>query len=467
MQITQIMHASILIESGGLRILSDPWWRGPCFGAQWWTYGDPFLKPLEGKIDYIYISHGHHDHYHPGTLKTLDREAKVLVSAHLDIAESIRGDGFEVIEVQRDREHDLGNDVRIRIMDTHGDDTLMVVSDGEQVCLNLNDALHSAPRAIQDRFIAILKALYGQVDYLFCGYGIASHFPNCYRIPGKDDERTAIARQKYFNRQWAYLVAQMEPRFGFPFAADVILYEDELRWANEPVHNGERPTDAFAADYPDAATQVCDIAPGFRIADGVVRDKVLRTPLNMDELAATHAEEAIRANRYPSVSDEQVDGIVAALQKNIAGSLGHFAGYPGDYRLVIAMRNYSGAVEIVKRGATIDVRRVANRDAALTDCDVSLTTRQSYLNWSLTRPYGHEIILVGSGGIFEFRDAAKVSAGFHHELRQMITLQTEALPPRPTSPPAWLRRLKTMVKTLLGRQQVDLYSLGDWTVFRR
>ena len=41
MQITFIGHASILIETKGLRIISDPWWLGSCFGAQWWIYPPP------------------------------------------------------------------------------------------------------------------------------------------------------------------------------------------------------------------------------------------------------------------------------------------------------------------------------------------------------------------------------------------------------------------------------------------
>jgi len=62
MQITFIGHASILIETRGLRIISDPWWLGPCFGAQWWIYPPPYLDPVQTKLDYIYISHGHNDH---------------------------------------------------------------------------------------------------------------------------------------------------------------------------------------------------------------------------------------------------------------------------------------------------------------------------------------------------------------------------------------------------------------------
>ena len=466
MKITHIMHASILIETQGLRILSDPWWRGPCFGAQWWNYGRAHLAPLEQDVDYIYVSHGHHDHYHTGTLKTLNRNAKVLVSAHLDIAEGIRADGFEVIEVHRDREQDLGNGVRIRIMDTHGADTLMALTDGNETCLNLNDALHAAPREVQDRFCAKLSELYGRPDYVFCGYGIASHFPNCYQVPGKDYARTAVERQKHFNGQWSHIVNQLKPRYAFPFAADVVFFEKDLLWSNEPVHNGERPTQRYLADHPQGRTRVYDIAPGFVIEDGDVKEERLRGPLVLADLEREFAEEIERANRYPSVSDEQVDEVVKLLRENLERSRGYFASWPGDYRFGIALRNYAGAISVSKTGNNILIERADDAAALLPRCDVTLTTRASYLNWSLSRKYGNEIIFVGSGGIFAYKDAAAVGEGVHNELKRMITLQQESLPARPRPQPRWWRGLKDAIKKLIGREEVDLYNLKDWTVFK-
>ncbi len=73
---------------------------------------------------------------------------------------------------------------------------------------------------------------------------------------------------------------------------------------------------------------------------------------------------------------------------------------------------------------------------------------------------------MGSGGIFEYRDATAVAGGAHNELRQMITLQPRPLTPRPAPPPAWWRGLKDLIKKMIGREDVDLYSLADWTVFK-
>jgi L-ascorbate metabolism protein UlaG (beta-lactamase superfamily) len=176
-KITHIGHASILVQTRGIAILSDPWWRGPCFGAQWWNYPFPSLDSLAGvTIDYIYISHGHHDHFHPGTLNTLSKSAKVIVSAKTGLAASVRKLGFETLEADNDQTVELaGGQIKCRVMETHADDT-MCVDDGSEVCVNLNDALHSAPRSVQRKFVRRLRALY-QLDYVFCGYGVASALP--------------------------------------------------------------------------------------------------------------------------------------------------------------------------------------------------------------------------------------------------------------------------------------------------
>ena len=158
MKVTFVGHASILVEVGGISILSDPWWRGPCFGAQWWNYPEPFLRLLEGRrVDYIYVSHGHHDHFHPATLNTLNKDATVLVSAHTGLAPGIRDLGFDVVEVPDTQAVALGRGgVSCRIIETCGSDTLMTITDGTEVCVNLNDALHSAPEALQRAFVARL-----------------------------------------------------------------------------------------------------------------------------------------------------------------------------------------------------------------------------------------------------------------------------------------------------------------------
>jgi beta-lactamase family protein len=462
-QITFIGHAAILIETHGIRVLSDPWWSGPCFGAQWWTCPLPDTKPVAGHVDYIYISHGHHDHLHPGTLRTLNRDAVCLISSRGGLAATVRDLGFQVIELDDDSVHALAPGVQCRIVGTQADDTLFAIDDGERVCVNLNDALHAAPAPVQDRFIAQLSAWYPTIDYLFCGYGVASHFPNCYVIPGKDRDATAAKRQAYFNRQWVRIVAGLSPRMAFPFAADVVLLEDDLIWVNEPTSNSERPTDVFEASHPGSSTTVVDMAPGFSVSgDSIVR-KVLRTPISIQRLRAERKSEIERANNYGASTIDTFDAVLGLVKANVELCGPYLREYRGDYSFILCFRNLAAGIAVMKRGQGIEVTRC--EDSATEPFDLSFTTRLHYLRWSLTTPYGHEILFVGSGGIFKYRDAEDVCRSMHRELMTMLMPHKESPASRFGTSSPFVSGLKRTVKSLLGRRPSDLYDLGAWTVW--
>lgn len=466
MKITFIGHASILIETGGISILSDPWWRGPCFGAQWWVYPAPAVDRLKDvKPDYIYISHGHHDHLHPGTLGQFGRDTVILVARSSNMAGFIRDMGFTVVEVDEEALALGGAGVSCRIMPTCSDDTLMAISDGREVCLNINDALHSAPASIQEAVVARLKALYPVVDYVFCGYGTASHFPNCYVIPGKNSAATAARRQTYFNRQWAGLIERLDPAFGFPFAADVVFLEEDLQWANEPMHNCERPTDAFRELFPDSRVSVADIAPGYVIEDGVTRNAALWKPLSLDELRAELAEQIARANRYGSVTTEALDEVAGLLQDVLDTHRDYLLGHEGNYRFLIRFRNSDAGILVEKRGRHLGLARTTTNLGSPPPVDVTYTTRLHYLRNSLAQRHGNEILFVGSGGIFEYANREAASRNLHRELQVLLRKPGETRLRRYGNSSKPVYKLKQAVKRMLGHTREDLYDLNAWTVY--
>lgn len=464
MKVTFIGHASILVETGGISILSDPWWRAPCFGAQWWNYPEADLRPLENrKVDYVYISHGHHDHLHPGTLRTLGYSPTFLVSARIDVAPALRDLGYDVIEIGDDQPLSLGSSgVAVRIMETYGSDTLMTITDGKEVCVNLNDALHAAPSAVQSTFVERLRSIHPHIDYLFCGYGVASHFPNCYVVPGKDRSATAAKRQRHFNRQWAALIHRLAPKFGLPFAADVVLLERDLFWANEITHNIERPVVTFRREYPDSSVRTYDIAPGFALADGAVLHEVLRRPITGEDLKRDMAEQIKRADRYGTVTESELGEVLDLLQARLDTCRAYLATCPTDYRFYISFRGSELGAIMEKRGTAVTIAAAAA--GASKDCDLVFTTRLAYLKWALTRQYGDEILFVGSGCVFEYRQRAAAAKNLHREL---LVLLRQVPPPAPERRPAsgLVAKLKSAVKTAIGRHEEDLYDLEGWTVF--
>ncbi|MFM2449423.1 MAG: hypothetical protein RIS44_1873 [Pseudomonadota bacterium] len=276
----------------------------------------------------------------------------------LDICQPLRDLGFEVIEIEPNEQITLpGSSVKVRITPTYGDDTLMVIEDGSEVCLNLNDALHSAPSHVQDVHCQRLIKQYRRIDYMFCGYGVASHFPNCYRIPGKDLESTAAQRQAYFNRQWVKLVDKLKPIYAFPFAADVVLLQEELQWVNQATHNTERPTDVFQARFPTSSVKVVDIAPGFQIENGRIVADVVRTPLSLETLKVEMAEAMQRANRSESQGGQWIQRVQDRMSARLNERRAYLAGFVGDYRLQIGTHNGDEAcLVLVKQGSELRSR---------------------------------------------------------------------------------------------------------------
>ena len=465
MQVRFIGHAMLLAEAGGVNVLSDPWWRGPCFGAQWWNRPEPDVGAIPDALDYIYISHGHHDHFHPGTLRLLPTSAKVLVADSLGLADAVRDLGFSVIEVAENGATELADGVTAHIWPTYGGDSLMALCADGQTLLNLNDAIHAAPRDVQDRIIARLKTTFGTPDYAFCGYGVASHFPNCYQIPGKDDGATAAMRQQYFNGQWSYIMHELGPRFGFPFAANVVFFDDDLVAMNEPVHNTERPTERYRAIYGDAPGELIDMGPGFAIENGQVLEDRRFAPLDMAATLAQDAEANERANTHSAPKEGEVEQLVELIRANVAGCGAYLAEWPGGYRFGVLLRGSDEAISIVKQGAEIHVE-AAPRAELEGKVDVSFETRAVYLRRSLTEAFADEVLFVGSGGVFRYRSRELADQNLHRELAVMMRRHEQPPASRYGDNPPWLYHLKVAVKRLLGKQPEDLYDLKRWIAYR-
>jgi hypothetical protein len=352
------------------------------------------------------------------------------------------------------------------VIPERGGDTFLIINDGKEICFNLNDALHSAPNFIQDQVTDDLTRRYGGADYVFCGYGTASHFPNCFRIPGKDDYATAVRRQSHFNTAWASIVAKLQPRFAFPFAADVAILDHDLLWTNDPVHNVDRPTDRFRVLHPASSTNVFDIAPGFTIDSGVVTRESLFTNVKTDEISIVRQGDILKANTVKPPTRSEVSDLADILRQHTRECGAYLRECKDDYRFLIVLKASNTAIEIIKTRKSIEVS-LADEPLDRPAYDLVFTTRYSYLRRALLTDYGHEIIFVGSGGLWEYRTRAKAETNLHDELA--ILLRKIDKPPRSRfgDQPAWLFYGKRLIKALLNKKSEDnLYDLNAWTVFK-
>ena len=464
MRTTFIGHASILVETQKSRILTDPWWKTPCFGNSWWIYPPAKTDAVYfSPIDYIYISHGHHDHLHYPTLGTLHPDAKVVVAKSLGLSRAIRdATKRDVLEVTEDEPIQLDEETEAWIWPTVGGDSLMVIRSQGMVLLNLNDALHSAPQDIQETFIDRLRKTFGTFDYAFCGYGIASHFPNCYRVPGKDDASVAARRQRHFNSSWARIMARLEPRFAFPFAANVVFLDDDLFALNAVVHNGQRPLEALPEGYCKNERQAIDIAPGFCIEDHRIISNIQFSPTDLDKLANEMALEKTTVNEAPPVADSIVEALKVQLDRNIALCLQYLQECPLAYKFIIELRGAQKVIVVKKDKSGIQTHLVDIDAPSNQSFDVKMTSKVGYLQRSLTKPYGDEILFVGSGCRFVYQSADLAKMNVHNELKIMVSHHEAPPRSRYGDQSRLLYEIKTAIKALFGRRTSNLYDLGAW-----
>lgn len=331
----------------------------------------------------------------------------------------------------------------------------------------MNDALHAAPRDIQTQTIDYLNAKYRQADYFFCGFGIASHFPICIEVPGRDRDRTAAERQKYFNRQWAYIVHGLAPHYAFPFAADVIFLDDNIRWSNTAVHNGERPVDTLNGPFAVPQTTAIDIEPGFSIdGDDIVVD-TRHTPVIAADIDAAFEAETKIANRSTAVGADGLETLIAELTANLATCRQYLCEISGDYRFLIEFIGNDDGIEIAKTGNHLTAFAIRLPEVDRADYGVSFLTKYSYLRRSLSDEFGHEVLSVGSGGVFRYRSRAEADANLHRELMLILRTHDVQPPSRFGDQSRLMYLVKTNVKKALNfvlRRQghLDLYDNRRW-----
>lgn len=393
-------HACLETEVRGLKLVSDPWWAGPAYEDQWYPWPPPVPGPLDGggRIDVLYLSHGHADHLHPETLARVSRDARVLVPAFVagGLDDYVRSLGFrDVVAMRHGERVELAPGVRATCY-VNATDSMLVVEDGDEVLVNANDALHASPAPVVDHFCDLLRRNHGRIDALFLGFGGASWFPNCIRVPGKDDRAAAAAREDLLSERFAEIVERLSPRLACAFAASFVLLEPHLRWVNEVKLGVAGPEAALARRAGARAIPCRRLAPGDVVDGATVHPGSGRAPTAADlDRACADGElrEAAHGHaRLAPLTAGALGDLAARIEERLAAA-GPARGRPAD--LDVLVREVPGAAIRIS-GATARVR-APRPDAP------ALELRAQILRAVLDEPYGTEAITIGCGAVARLR----------------------------------------------------------------
>jgi len=261
-------HACLVLDMGGVRIVTDPWLEGAVFGDSWELLAPSPVTLAELAPDFIWLSHEHPDHFSPHTLRSVpptDRGKITILyrttgnRAVVAYCESL---GYRTVELEPGVRFRLSPRVTVEL-GVVAEDSWLYVTDGDRNVLNVNDC------RLGDRStLRAMRAHLGPVDLLATQFGYANWAGNA------GDSRTPDVAQRIIKRQLRAQIEELAAGAVLPFAAFIWFCHEENDWWNDYA-----PAISSMARWLSPLSPVVVLAPGDRWQIGTRHDNApaLRT----------------------------------------------------------------------------------------------------------------------------------------------------------------------------------------------
>lgn len=401
MRIRYVGHATLSIETGNCTIVTDPWTNGPAFCKTWYIFPKPVKDALPKRIDYILISHGHEDHLHEPTLELLPKAATVFYPYfwYSNSRNHFSSLGFKrSYEAVTDKRYRLEEDVYVTFIG-HNLDSIVVVEAGGKVLVNVNDALHAYDLPAIEYFTSHIKRKWSNIDYVFCGFGGASNFPNTIHLPGKNDIDVAAARELLYLRNFCEIVSRLEPKIGVPFAADFVLLSPEHRWINQTRIPRGKIAEIYQKEYRRAGSETVvhdmysgDFIDGYRFeAASPYRAEMVGGSLN-HLIEAQYGDELREHDTIVLIEESDAEQLEREILDNVKTRLKYV---PSQKRVRLKFAIKIKDV-ISRQYYLVDVRTdepiVVRSDRADADCILEMEILSTTLRYSFGSDWGGDAL---------------------------------------------------------------------------
>lgn len=235
MRVTYYGQACTLTEAGGLKILTDPWLtEGAYFGTWFHTHilADAGITPetFPKDIDYLFLSHEHHDHMDVTALKHFRADIPILICRFpsTKFRNYLASFGFTNIrELLSGEPLDLGNGVSVTIFGTAeytNDSAILIEHDGVRL-FNETDCKLVYPDLQELGRLGIDIGF-----YMFSG---ANWYPMMYDYQPDTMLELVRRRRKSLLDSFVQRVRLTRPRFAVPAAGPCTVLDPDLLWLNE------------------------------------------------------------------------------------------------------------------------------------------------------------------------------------------------------------------------------------------
>ncbi len=402
-QLKYLAHSSFLVNCGKTTLLFDPWLMGSAYLDQWYLWPLPPEGCEKLKADVILISHGHEDHLHPATLKSLDKSAHVFFPFQwkAGIKGYLNNLGYKkVTEAVTLRTYTINN-VKITYLG-YSLESVIVIEYGNEVLVNINDALNSNHENAANLLLKEIKTKWPKIDYLISGWSGASYFPNQVKYQGKDDIEIGKLREQYFANNFFRFTNYLQPVNAVSIPPGFVLLKKNDRWINHVKFPRTRLAEYYKDNFKDTdSTTFFTPYPGDIIKGG--RINKLSVLHNMNEV-----EQYEMAYKYYEKEMQDADTINYASENDIVKLVNKLIVWMNYNKVlynsvILNDSRFSIKLEdaISKSYLNIIYKendfRVARSNEPLNDRRLLITTSVRNLLYCLEHVWGGDILTIGYG----------------------------------------------------------------------
>ena len=228
MKITYITHACILIETNGLKILTDPWLVGPCWGGDLWNFPKhKFEINKMPKPDIIFFSHGHDDHFHETSIanfpKTWMNSLVVTPKFGVEWWEKEVTKKFKNVYFfnHNEKKSFKGVELQIFVNDRGDFDSSLKISDKHSSVFLQTDNIMSLQEAKRIR-------KYGNIDFAFLIPFHTGCFPGFYKMNMKKKIEESKKKNLRAMEYSAKISKNLGANYTIPYACDMGYLGDKF-----------------------------------------------------------------------------------------------------------------------------------------------------------------------------------------------------------------------------------------------
>lgn len=228
-----LSHASCLVKTNKVKILMDPWLIGSCYWRSWWNY-PPVKEGLINnlKIDAIYITHVHWDHWHGPSLKKFFSKDTLIITHDEPNKRSIKdlkSLGFNNIKLLKHDESMLIGDIKITPYQfgLFLNDSALVIETPDVKIFNANDC------KIAGSSLRYILNKHGKFDFALRSHSSANDRV-CYKIKDTD---LIFDDKNHYSEAFVLFMNVVKPKYAIPFASNHCHLHKDVYEMNEYIND--------------------------------------------------------------------------------------------------------------------------------------------------------------------------------------------------------------------------------------